>query len=66
MGNELDKATGRTVYEEGIVHTLPVIFLKLNLMPGQILPIIARSSDVKLILKYAIFRNRSFGVCYKL
>ncbi|XP_060876667.1 protein cereblon-like [Metopolophium dirhodum] len=66
LGDGLHEATGRTVYEEGVVHSLPIIFLKLNLMPGQILPIIARSSDVKLILKYAIFRNRSFGVCYKL
>lgn len=66
LGEGLHEATGRTVYEEGVVHSIPLIFLKLNLMPGQILPIIARSSDVKLILKYAIFRNRSFGVCYKL
>ncbi|XP_022162806.1 protein cereblon-like [Myzus persicae] len=66
LGDGLREATGRTIYEEGVFHSIPLIFLKLNLMPGQILPIIARSSDVKLVLKYAIFRNRSFGVCYKL
>jgi len=66
LGDGLREATGRTVYEEGVIHTIPIIFLKLNLLPGQILPIIARSSDIKLILKYAILRNRSFGVSYKL
>ncbi|XP_015380483.1 PREDICTED: protein cereblon-like isoform X2 [Diuraphis noxia] len=66
LGDGLQEASGRTIYEEGVVHSLPIIFLKLNLMPGQILPIIAQSSDIKLILKYAITRNRAFGVCYKL
>jgi len=66
LGDGLREVSGRTVYEEGFVHTIPIIFLKLNLLPGQILPIIAHSSDIKLILKYAIFRNRSFGVSYKL
>ncbi|CAI6360372.1 unnamed protein product [Macrosiphum euphorbiae] len=61
-----DKATAHKVYKEGVLHKLPIIFLKLNLMPGQILPIIARSIHVELILKYSIFRNSSFGVCYKL
>jgi len=53
------------VYEEGVIHMLPVLFLKLNLMPGQILPIIAHSTNIKLVLKYAINNNRSFGVCYQ-
>jgi cereblon len=67
LGGGLREATGgRTVYEEGVVHIIPLIFLKLNLLPGQILPIIARSPSVKLLLKYVLFRNRSFGVSYKL
>ncbi|CAH1725076.1 protein cereblon-like [Aphis gossypii] len=65
LGNRLREATGRTVYEEGVIHVLPILFLKLNLMPGQILPIIAHSPNIKLVLKYAINRNRSFGVCYQ-
>lgn len=35
-------------------------------MPGQILPIIARSTDVKSLLRYALSKNRAFGVSYKL
>ncbi|XP_025205986.1 protein cereblon-like [Melanaphis sacchari] len=65
LGDGLLEATGRTVYEEGVIHTIPLIFLRLNLLPGQILPIVARSSDIKHLLKYVMFRNRSFGVCYK-
>ncbi|XP_025412148.1 protein cereblon isoform X2 [Sipha flava] len=66
LGDGLCETTGRTVFEENITHTLPVIFLRLNLMPGQTLPIIARTIDVKLLLKYALSTNRAFGVSYKL
>lgn len=66
MGEGLHESTGRTIFEEGVIHTIPVIFLRLNLIPGQILPIIARSPHVKFILKYALTRNRVFGVSFRL
>lgn len=61
----LQETTGRTIYEEGVVHSLPVIFLQLNLMPGQILPIIARATNIKSILRYALTKDRTFGVSFK-
>eukprot|EP00102_Acyrthosiphon_pisum_P026488 XP_016663698.1 PREDICTED: protein cereblon-like isoform X2 [Acyrthosiphon pisum] len=66
LGDGLHKATGRTVYKKGVFNTLPIIFINLNLVPGQILPIIAHSKHVELLLKFGINRNQSFGVCYKL
>ncbi|XP_050430181.1 protein cereblon [Adelges cooleyi] len=66
LGNQLRETSGRAVYEEGVVHVLPVIFLGINVVPGQILPMIARSTAMSKILKYAIARNRAFGVSYKL
>lgn len=66
MGDGLCETTGRTVFEENVIHKLPVIFLELNLMPGQILPIIARSREIKLVLRYAMSKNRAFGVSYEL
>lgn len=66
MGDGLHETTGRTILEEKEIHTIPVLFLKLNLIPGQILPIIARSPEVKHLIKYAMDKNRVFGVSYKL
>lgn len=66
MGNRLNETSGRTILEDNKVHTLPVIFLKINLIPGQILPIIARSENIKSILRYAHAKNELFGVSYQL
>lgn len=66
MGDGFQETTGRTIFEDGITHTLPVVFLKINLIPGQILPIIARTLSIKQILRYALDGNRAFGVSYKL
>lgn len=66
MGDRFKKTSGRTILEDNKEHILPVIFLKLNLIPGQILPIIACSENVKSILRYAHAKDQLFGVSYKL
>lgn len=57
----MQEATGRTIFEEGVVHTIPIMFVQTNIVPGQILPIIARSPTFKSVLQYAIAGNRVFG-----
>ncbi|XP_025203370.1 protein cereblon-like [Melanaphis sacchari] len=67
LGNDLHKLAGSINYKSGVVvNTVPLAFMKLNLMPGEIAPIIANSSDIKFILQYANHRNRPFGICHKI
>lgn len=67
MGDELQSLAGSINYKSGIVvNTVPLIFMKLNLMPGEITSIIADSADIKFILQYAVNRNRPFGICHKM
>jgi cereblon len=67
LGNELQNITGCINYKSGvIVNTVPLLFIKLNLMPGEIAPIIANSLDIKFILHYVVTSNRPFGICHKM
>jgi len=57
---------GSTNYKSVIINTVPLLFMKLNVMPGEIASIIANSSDIKFILQYALSRNRPFGIIHKM
>lgn len=65
LGNELHNIAASINYKAGVVvNTVPLVFMKLNLMPGEIASIIADSIDIKFILQYAMRRNRPFGICH--
>jgi len=67
LGDELQILAGSINYKSGvIVNTVPLVFMRLNLMPGEIASIIADSIDIKFILQYAMRRNRPFGICHKM
>ncbi|KAE9543519.1 hypothetical protein AGLY_002319 [Aphis glycines] len=67
LGDELQSLAGSINYKSGvIVNTVPLAFMRLNLMPGEIASIIANSIDIKFILQYAMRRNRPFGICHKI
>ncbi|XP_027844536.1 uncharacterized protein LOC114125192 isoform X1 [Aphis gossypii] len=66
LGDELDTFAGSTSYKSVVINTVPLLFMKLNVMPGEIASIIANSSNIKFILQYALSRNRPFGIVHKI
>ncbi|VVC43279.1 Hypothetical protein CINCED_3A015566 [Cinara cedri] len=66
MGEGLRETNGRTIFEEGITHQIPVIYLTSNLIPKQIFPLIATCDSLKKLIKYSLARNCVFGVSYKI
>lgn len=63
LGNDMEDLTGRTVFEEGSVHTIPVLTSHgVILVPGQILPLqIFRPIEISMMHRI-IENDRTFGI----